>query len=234
MLPDPIRLLAGASISTERLGDLRLGSVGITLNPHFLLDDEGRRTEWLVKRLRATRFADPAAKLREFESDHRLLKQYFGAGPEHSQVLETAFVVLDRSFDDHVDYEPGREYVMLQRFVEGTTLQEAAEMYTGRTPPWLRQEVERFVVSYRRLQQIELAIPNCFSILKQEVAASRLCRHHRNLAIPDGSGPPIALPQGPSRQESAALHPGEPGRHRPKRFGVLQQNRHPSRRCSGG
>jgi hypothetical protein len=42
-------------------------------------------------------------------------------------------------------------------------------MYTGRTPPWLRQEVERFVVSYRRLQQIELAIPDCFSIRSEHI-----------------------------------------------------------------
>ncbi len=161
--------LMRASISTERLGELRMGSVGITLNPHFLLDREGRRTSWLVKRLRARRFADPLAKFHEFEADHQLLTRYFGAPLRPPQVLETDFLVLERNFDSHGDYEVGREYVMVQRFVRGTTLQEAADQARGSPSGWLRREVERFVERYRAMQRIELAIPDCFSIRSEHI-----------------------------------------------------------------
>jgi hypothetical protein len=167
VLPHPRRLLATARISPERLGDLGLGSVGITLNPHFLLDEHGRRTEWLVKRLRAHRFDDPAAKLAEFEHDHRLLERYFACGPGAPQVLETQFVVVDRNFDDHPDYERGREYLMVQRFVRGTTLQEAVEQHPRSA--WLHQAVEQYVNSYRTMQREELAIPDCFSIRSEHI-----------------------------------------------------------------
>ena len=164
-----VHSLDRARISEQRLGDLQLGSVGITLNPHFLLDDQGNRTRWLVKRLRARRFADPLAKFREFESDHRLLERYFADDLGGRQVLETAFVVVAHNFDAHPDYEPGREYVMVQEYVTGTSLQEAAQLHGGNPPEWLRRDLQCFVDRYRRLQARELAIPDCFSARSEHV-----------------------------------------------------------------
>jgi hypothetical protein len=168
MLPGHSQLMS-AQISSERLGELRLGSVGITLNPHFLLDGRGNRTKWLVKRLRAARFSDPEAKLREFQHDHVLLERYFGA----AHILPTGFHVLDRNFDEHSDYVPGHEYVMIQEYVRGTTLLEALEDWQGDPPEWLDARVGSFVAAYRALQARELAIPDCFSVRSEHVKVDR-------------------------------------------------------------
>ena len=46
-------------------------------------------------------------------------------------VPDTAFMTLEFNFEDHPDHVPGVEYVMIQRFVNGVSLAQAAERYGG-------------------------------------------------------------------------------------------------------
>lgn len=183
MDPDVIAWLEEGRITRQRLGDMGLGTVGITLNPHFVLDRHGNRSGWLAKRLRARQYDDPAATFARFQQEHALISRYFG--PEN-MVPETEFVVLDRNLDDHQDYEPGREYVMVQRFIEGISLEQAChEMGTS---PWLRQQVRAFVGAYQRMQNDAFAVLDCFSVRSDHV---KVDVRNRRLLLIDTNNPVI-------------------------------------------
>ncbi|MFW5739191.1 MAG: hypothetical protein ACOC1F_02375 [Myxococcota bacterium] len=172
-----IEYLRDGRISAERLGDLGLGTVGITLNPHFILDQHGERTGWLAKRLRARQYPDPAATFARFQREHELVSRYFGArSGSESMIPDTAFVVLHRNLDDHPDYEPNREYVMVQRFVRGISLEQAARSHGGER--WLQARLHAFVEAYQRMQREAHAVLDCFSIrsdhIKVDVRGRRL------------------------------------------------------------
>lgn len=176
MDPDVLACLKEGRISRRRLGDMGLGTVGITLNPHFVLDRRGARSGWLAKRLRARQYDDPAATFSRFQREHELVSRYFGPG---GMIPETEFVVLDGNLDEHRDYEPGREYVMVQRFVEGVSLEQASREIPGET--WLRECVRTFVRAYERMQQEAFAVLDCFSVRSDHIKVD--VRNRRILLI---------------------------------------------------
>ncbi len=179
MDPDILAFLREGRISPLRLGEMGIGTVGITLNPHFILDRDGQPTGWLAKRLRTSQFDDPPATFARFEREHRLVERYFG-GPTVSMVARSAFVVLDRSL------EPGapqaqREYVMVQEFVDGISLEEASARFREGQLPWLRHVVARFVDAYRIPQRAAAPPLDCFSTRSDHVKVD--IRHRRVLLI---------------------------------------------------
>ncbi len=208
MDPSVVECLRQGRISDKRLGELGLGTVGITLNPHFILDRQGCRTPWLAKRLRARMYPDPAATFERFQREHALVVRFFGAEPaEGAMIPETAFLVLDRNLDDHPDYERNREYVMVQAFVEGVSLQQAAESYRGAA--WLRNAASSFVQAYQRMQREGHAVLDCFSVRSDHVKVDT--RRKRFFLIDTNN--PVVL-----REEVAQNHVfcerfrGDPGR----------------------
>jgi len=184
-----ISYLREGRISKRRLGDLGLGTVGITLNPHFILNRSGERTGWLAKRLRARQYADPAATFSRFQREHELVSSYFGESPgAKTMIPDTEFVVLDRNLDDHPDYQPNREYVMVQRFVQGISLEEAVPRL--HTQAWLANRVLAFVEAYQRMQREAFAVLDCFSIRSDHVKVDT--EHQRVLLIDTNN--PVVLP----------------------------------------
>jgi|GEM_PF-6174342 len=167
MDPDILACLREGRISTLRLGDMGVGSVGITLDPHFILGRDGARTGWLAKRLRASQFGDPAATFARFEREHRLVDRYFGAPPP-SMVAESAFVVLD-GWSSPGSTTQSREYVMVQEFVNGISLDEAATRFRAGELPWLGDEIHRFLDAYRHMQHEAMAVLDCFSTRSDHV-----------------------------------------------------------------
>lgn len=206
MDPEPLALLREGRISPQRLGDLGLGAVGITLNPHFILDRHGARTPWLAKRLRSAQYEDPAATWAIFERDHAAVLRYF-APEQPSMVADTAFVVLDRPLDDHADHRATSEYVMVQEYVEGISLEQAAALYADRLPPWLRAAYELFVSRYRTMQA-DGVILDCFSPRSDHV---KVDVHGRRVVIIDTNNLVVLADEARRNPAFCARYAGDPG-----------------------
>lgn len=199
-----ISYLREGRISKQRLGDLGMGTVGITLNPHFILNRSGERTGWLAKRLRARQYADPAATFSRFQREHELVSSYFGTSLEpHSMIPDTAFVVLDQNLDDHADYQPNREYVMVQRFVHGVSLEEASRLDTG---PWLASRVQAFIHAYQRMQREAFAVLDCFSVRSDHV---KVDTEHRRVLLIDTNNPVILPLEAAGNTVFRSYHEGD-------------------------
>lgn len=153
------QLLMDTSISEKRLKDLGIGDAGASYNPHFLLDGDNQRTNWLVKRFRYNSWHKPDKIMHKNQEQHMLFEQYFSRF-----VPETTFITLDRNFDEDPQYQKGKEYVVFQEYIKGITLKDAATNYGGNIPDWLKKELIEFIDSYRKILREEGVIPECYDV----------------------------------------------------------------------
>lgn len=153
------QLLMDTSISEKRLKDLGIGDAGASYNPHFLLDGDNQRTNWLVKRFRYNNWHKPDKIMHKNQEQHMLFEQYFSRF-----VPETTFITLDRNFDEDPQYQKGKEYVVFQEYIKGITLKDAATKYGGNIPNWLKKELIEFIDSYRKILREEGVIPECYDV----------------------------------------------------------------------
>jgi hypothetical protein len=165
------QFLRAPRITPQRLADLGLGNVGITFNPHLVLDAEGRRTGWLVKRLRSQRYADPFRQFRRFRAEHLLVDRFFGRPTPGAagHLPRTAFVIIDWNLDAHPDYLPGTELLMFQEHVPGCSVSEALAPDGPPPAPWLRAALLSFISCYRQMARECAVIPDLFSLRSEHL-----------------------------------------------------------------
>ena len=152
-------ILISSKISKKRLKDLGIGDAGLSFDPHFLLDSSGKRTNWIVKRLKSKQFKNPDKQFRLYWQEHKLFELYFGRF-----IPETTHVILDSNFDNGSQYISGREYMMFQQFIDGIFLDEIGKKYDKKIPTWLKAELMEYIYCYRKMQINEGVIPDCYSL----------------------------------------------------------------------
>lgn len=169
---DANAFLSQLIVCPKQLHEHGLGNVGGVFRVHLLLRRDGRPSGWVVKRLRSALYDEPKAAFSRFARQHQHVCAYFCRpdNPQGCAIPESYFSVSSVNLDENIqDMVPGREFIMVQRFICGFTLREATRRYGKKCPQWLIAALENFVGAYYRMQHETQTILDVLSLSSDHV-----------------------------------------------------------------